>query len=145
MPGLPNIGSQRQEGRPIRCRLYRWSGARAGMPSSTLGLPVVERTPDKVTVESQVFECELNESELQTRASNWRTLAAHASTTHRTSDGFRIVYGRQAADALRSLVVAERSCCSWATWNSESTPEGEVLEVTGPAEPIAALAEVFGL
>ena len=98
-----------------------------------------------MTVEPQGFACELNESDLETRASNWRALAAHASTTHRTSNGFRIVYGGQAADALSSLVAAERSCCSWATWNYESTPEGEVLEVTGPAEQIGALAKAFGL
>ena len=50
-----------------------------------------------MTVEPQGFACELSEGDLQTRASNWRTLAAQASSTYRTSDGFRIVYARPAA------------------------------------------------
>jgi hypothetical protein len=98
-----------------------------------------------VTVDPQGFSCELSDTALQSRAADWRSLAAHVRATQRTSAGFRIVYGPYAADALRSLVDAERSCCSWATWSCESTQEGEVLEVTGPAEPIAGLADTFGL
>ena len=60
--------------------------------------------------ENLVFACELDEPELQTRGADWTTLAAHVRSKVRTDKGFRIVYEPMAADALRSLVEAERLC-----------------------------------
>jgi len=96
-------------------------------------------------MEAQGFACELSGIDLRKRSADWKTLAAHARTKHRTENGFRIVYGTEAGEALRSLVEEERSCCGWATWSCRSTEEGEVLEVNGPAEPVGSLANAFGI
>jgi len=96
-------------------------------------------------MESQGFACELNGIDLQKRSADWKTLAGTVRTKQRIDNGFRIIYGIGAAEALRSLVDAERSCCSWATWACQSTDEGEVLEVTGPAEQVDSLAKTFGV
>jgi len=91
------------------------------------------------------FACDLGQSDLRKRGADWATLAAHVRTKQRIGGGFRIVYDPEATEALRSLVDAERVCCSWAIWTCESTDEGEVMEVTGPPEPMGALAEAFGV
>ena len=96
-----------------------------------------------VIMEPDGFACDLDESDLRERGAAWATLATHVRTSQRTGNGFRIVYDSKATEALRSLVAAERICCSWATWTCETTDEGEVMEVTGPAEPIGALADAF--
>jgi len=70
---------------------------------------------------------------------------AHATGSQRTSDGFRILFEPQVTEALEFLVAAERACCSWATWTCESTSQGIMMDVMGPAEPIGALAEAFGV
>jgi len=96
-------------------------------------------------MEPDGFACDLDESDLRKRGTDWATLAGHVRTKQRIGDGFRIVYDPEATEALRSLVDAERVCCSWATWTCESRDEGEVMEVTGPPEPMGALAEAFGV
>jgi hypothetical protein len=96
-------------------------------------------------MEPEGFACDLDESDLQKRGADWATLAARVRTKQRIGNGFRIVYDPRATEALRSLVAAERVCCSWATWTCETTDDGEILQVTGPPGPIGALAEAFGV
>ena len=98
-----------------------------------------------VTVEPEIIACDLDQQDLQRRAADWATLAAHVRSKRRIRNGFRVVYDPGAAEALRSLVEAERICCSWATWTCETASEGEILQITGPLEPIDALAETFGV
>jgi len=96
-------------------------------------------------MEPDGFACDLDESNLQKRGTEWATLAEHVRTKQRIGNGFRIVYHPEATEALQSLVDTERVCCGWATWTCETTDEGEVMEVTGPPEPIGALAAAFGV
>jgi hypothetical protein len=41
-------------------------------------------------------------------------------------------------------VAAERECCAWAEWALDLRADGWRLVVTGPAEPIRALAGTLG-
>ena len=91
------------------------------------------------------FACDLDECDLQKRGTDWATLAVHVMTKQRIGNRFLIVYDSEATEVLRSLLDAERVCCSWATWTCETTDEGEGMEVTGPPGLIAALAEAFGV
>jgi hypothetical protein len=87
--------------------------------------------------------CDLDEFGLLKRGVDWMILAANVRRKERTDNGFRIVYDVEVGEALRSLIDAERACCTWATWICETTVEGHVMEVTGPPEQICALARLF--
>jgi hypothetical protein len=89
--------------------------------------------------------CQLSEPDRNERARAWRSLVGLAILRDRTEAGFRIVFDHDALGQLEALVSAERSCCGWATWSATSDPPHAVLDVTGPAEPLGALAAAFGL
>jgi hypothetical protein len=97
------------------------------------------------TANSEVLACELDELGLLKRGVDWATLATNVRRKERTDNGFRIVYDSQVGDSVRSLVDAERACCTRATWICETTVEGHVMEVTGPPAQICALARAFGI
>jgi hypothetical protein len=96
-------------------------------------------------MEPDGFACDLDASDLRKRGADWATLATHVRSKQRLLNGVRIVFDPKAAEALRSLIDAERVCCSWGTWTCETTDEGEVMKVSGPAGPISALAKAFGI
>jgi hypothetical protein len=91
------------------------------------------------------FPCQLSGPDRNERARAWRSLVRLAVQRDRTEAGFRIVFDDDALEQLEALVSAERSCCGWATWSATSDPPYAVLDVTGPSEPLAALATAFGL
>ena len=94
---------------------------------------------------SSSLTCLLPEADRNERVRAWRSLAVLIITRERTEAGFRLVLDHSALGHLETLVAAERSCCGWATWSVISEPPHAVLEVIGPAEPLAALAAAFGL
>jgi hypothetical protein len=89
--------------------------------------------------------CQLPKPNRDERVRAWRSLALLVVQRDRTEAGFRIVFEHAALRQLEALVCAERSCCGWATWSVRSDPSHAVLDVTGPPEPLAALAAAFGL
>lgn len=91
--------------------------------------------------------CSLAPEQLVDRRAAWDDVAAALVDRVRTDNGFRLRFRRSTdtSQTLRALVTAERDCCGWASW--ALTDEGDclVLEVTGPAERIGALAAAVGL
>jgi hypothetical protein len=63
----------------------------------------------------------------------------------RSENGFRVTFDAACHDDLVALVAIEQGCCSWADWSLSAEAAGSLLEVTGPAAEIAALADAFGL
>ena len=94
---------------------------------------------------SSFLTCQLPEADRDERIRAWRSLAPLIIRRDSTEAGFRLVLDDSALGQLETLVAAERSCCGWATWSVISDPPHAVVEVSGPAEPLAALAAAFGL
>jgi hypothetical protein len=91
--------------------------------------------------------CMLPAADLGGRLREWRSVTAGALRA-RTAvpDGARLEFrpDPQVARRLLDLVLAERSCCAWASWTLHSTAEATVVEVTaaGRAAEVRALLEV---
>jgi hypothetical protein len=79
------------------------------------------------------------------RARAWQSLAPLVVGTERTDGRFRIVFEPAASGDVEALVSAERSCCGWATWSMRSTSRSVEVDVTGPPDELAALADSFRL
>ncbi len=91
------------------------------------------------------FPCELHDAEREQRVGEWSDVAAHIVGRDRLANGFRISFDLDAHARLQVLVSAEERCCGWATWTLVREETASVLDVTGPAPQITALAEAFGL
>lgn len=91
------------------------------------------------------FSCTLPAAGYAERARMWQEMASLVVHREHVENGFRIVFDRSALEVLTALVAAERSCCGWASWSLCSDDSTATLEVSGPSEPIAALAAAFGL
>lgn len=91
------------------------------------------------------FSCQLTDAAFAERARAWEAVVAHLTGRERIDGGFRVSFEPAATEELEGLVAAERSCCSWATWTVWPGSSVTTVEVTGPDEPISALAAAFGL
>jgi hypothetical protein len=94
---------------------------------------------------SESFSCELNGDDRAQQAERWKDQASYIVRHVRSENGFRLTFDTVCHDQLVALVATERECCGWADWSLTTAQDGTVLEVTGPASPIAALADAFGL
>ena len=79
------------------------------------------------------------------RSEAWRVLAPSVVWRERTESGLRVVLDEGFGRQLDALVVSERRCCSWADWTITVEAGHCVLDVTGPAAPMAGLLEALGL
>lgn len=91
------------------------------------------------------LECTLGTEELVDRRAAWDDVAAASVDRVRTESGLRARFRRSpdVSAALSALVAAERDCCGWASWELTDGGNCLVLDVTGPADRIAALADAF--
>jgi arsenate reductase (thioredoxin) len=91
------------------------------------------------------FSCRLDERVRSEQAERWRDQRAYVVSSVRSENGFRVTFDPACHDRLAALVAIERVCCAWADWSLISGTAVIVLEVTGPAREIEALADAFGL
>ncbi|MGA2521924.1 MAG: hypothetical protein ABSG81_14040 [Acidimicrobiales bacterium] len=94
---------------------------------------------------TDALSCSLPAAELDERARTWRTLDRYVRSRTRIASGIRIEFDGRAAAGVEGLAAAEQSCCAWGNWAVTVAPDAVVLEVTGPAERIEALAGVVGV
>ncbi len=90
------------------------------------------------------LSCSLPAGELDERAEEWTALDPHVRSRGRVASGIRIEFDGRAAEDVERLAAAERSCCAWGSWSVTVAPDAVVLEVTGPAAQVDALAALVG-
>ena len=73
--------------------------------------------------------CSLNDEELAERRRQWRELAPALVESAEATDGYRATYrgDDRTAQALQSLIEAERVCCPDFDWRLER--EGELVRL----------------
>jgi hypothetical protein len=94
---------------------------------------------------SEGFCCGLDDGARAGQAERWRAQRPYVISSVRSESGFRVTFHAACQDELAVLVAIEQGCCSWADWSLSADAAGSVLEVTGPAAEIAALADAFGV
>jgi hypothetical protein len=64
----------------------------------------------------------------------------------RTSDRLVVLYQSRSAihEELKTLVAAERECCSFAKWEVSRDSEHVMLRIRSDAQGIAAIVGAFG-
>jgi arsenate reductase (thioredoxin) len=143
---LPDpAGKAIEEVRPIRDEIER--RVTALVAELLAGNPSVASDGALVGImsSSKGFSCRLDERDRSEQAERWRDQRAFVVSSVRSESGFRVTFDPTCRDDLDALVAIERVCCGWADWSLTTATEVIVLEVTGPAREIEALAEAFGL
>lgn len=96
----------------------------------------------------QRLGCALEPGAHETRRESLRTLFAQAREHQDLGDGVRYRFAGDDATLaeLFGMIAAERSCCSTLRLTLSAEPRAGPLwlEITGPAEAVAALKQVFG-
>lgn len=91
--------------------------------------------------------CTLGVDGMKLREARWRAVtgAAALRTQVATSNGVRLEFHAdpETAHALLDLVMAERSCCQWATWTLASTQDATVVEATSDEVGARVLHAMF--
>jgi protein-tyrosine-phosphatase len=143
---LPDpAGKPIEEVRPIRDEIER--RVTALVAELLAGNPSVASDGALVGImsSSKGFLCRLDERDRSEQAERWRDQRAFVVSSVRSENGFRVTFDPACRDDLVALVAIERVCCDWADWSLTTATEVIILEVTGPAREIEALAEAFGL
>ena len=95
----------------------------------------------------ELISCSLSASELAERRAAWQSVRERLQVVGRDRfpGGFRLRFRGTHDDieAAGELVAAERTCCGWAEWQLDSTPDGAILTVSGREDFIAPLAPAF--
>ena len=97
--------------------------------------------------ELPVIACSLEQEELAERRERWRALVAR-SLIERTRDldgraASLFVLAGTTEHELRELAALERECCAFARFDVRSTGEQVLLDVSAPAEGVAAVQSMF--
>ncbi len=90
--------------------------------------------------------CSLSSAALRQREELWETLAATSLRTKVTvPSGVRLEFAadHEVAHQLLDLVVAERACCGWATWELTHTTTLTVVEVSAEGPGVRAVQLMF--
>ncbi len=98
--------------------------------------------------ETHPIACTLDQEDFQQRGDTWRSMAASALRAKvATPSGVHLDFepGPATAHSLLDLVMAERSCCAWASWTLTSTTEATLVEVGAEGPGAAVLQEMFEL
>ncbi len=101
---------------------------------------------DDLTTDPNPIACTLSTSALRQREEVWAALAATALRSKVTvPSGVRLefVADHQVTHQLLDLVVAERECCGWASWDLSHTAEVTVVEVSADGPGIRAVQLMF--
>jgi hypothetical protein len=96
--------------------------------------------------ELPVIACSLGQEELAERRERWHALVAESLIERsETTNGVRLAFrsGRSTEHELRELAALERECCAFARFDVRSTGEQVLLDVSAPAEGIAAVQAMF--
>ena len=86
--------------------------------------------------------CSLAPTELADRRAVWKQLCTRALRERRViPDGVQLVFDAREGveDQLHELTRLEAQCCSFADWRVRRGSEVVVLDVTAPAEAVAAV------
>jgi hypothetical protein len=94
-----------------------------------------------------LISCSLSADELSERWAAWQSVRERLQVVERDRfpGGFRLRFRGTHDDigAAGELVAAERTCCEWAEWQLDPTPDGAILTVSGREDLIAPLARSF--
>ena len=95
---------------------------------------------------TEPIACTLNPAQLGDRIAELAALSRHALRSRSPiSGGERLVFVPDAVtqERLRAAVAAEATCCSFLDMDLRAEPDALVLDVTGPAEAVPIIAELF--
>lgn len=91
--------------------------------------------------------CSLEGGEARRRSQQWQIVVGQRLEMERSDDRLTIRFA--ANDALRaeleSLVMAERECCGFVTWEFDDLGDEMVLNVLGDSLGVTAMVEAFRL
>ena len=90
--------------------------------------------------------CTLTHHDLAAQAQRWRALGARAGIQGlAVDDGVRIKFrgDRGVEEELRSLVMVENDCCSWATWEVAREDGALAVSARSNGDGVAALHGMF--
>lgn len=96
--------------------------------------------------ELPVIACSLEQEELAERRARWHALVAESLIERtETSAGVRLAFrsGAAAEGELRELAALERECCAFARFEVRASGEQVLLDVSAPAEGVAAVQAMF--
>lgn len=92
--------------------------------------------------------CTLGPAEQGSRRDRWLALGDRALVEQRaTATGAQLLFeaGSATESELRSLALAERECCGFATWEVRRGPDALVLDVDAPPDAVPTVWALFEL
>jgi hypothetical protein len=90
--------------------------------------------------------CTLSPAGYRQRTDELTALAGRAlRSREQTTGGHRLVFSNTAGVErdLRAAIAAEAHCCAFLELDLTRTPDGLVLDITGPREAQSVIAELF--
>jgi hypothetical protein len=92
---------------------------------------------DEATEGPGPWGCSLDRDELATRISQWKALAAAATSAERTADAVRMVLpaGPETIATVTALCAAEAACCSQTRFLLDITAGQMILTAEAPGTP----------
>ena len=101
---------------------------------------------DDLMTDPKPMACSLSATDMRQREEVWARLAATALRTKTTIPGgvrLEFVADHHVAHTLLDLVMAERECCGWASWDLDQTAAMTAVEVTADGQGGARTVEMM--
>jgi hypothetical protein len=100
---------------------------RLAVPSSLLAVGCLEMSKENLPI-----ACSLPARESRNQIGEWQALVEHQIATHRTNDGFEVVYDVDVSEVVEDLAQREAACCGFLDMAFTRTPDSVRLRVTSP-------------